>query len=290
MANEDLLALNKAIVLFIKNLKAQGRSNNTIIAYQGDLAQLSTFLTESKVESVDQVSTANIEAFKKGLEHKKYTPKSISRKLNSVKSFFRFLEQEGVVGSDPSKTIPHPKLKISLPRILKPLEYRALRDASRHDQRSNAIIELMLQSGLRIGEVANLQLSDIKQDELIIQPYESHAARKVPLNRSAKKALETYLNVRGEAKTNHVFITKTGRALLIRNIRSTLKNYLRKSGLIDVKVNDLRNTFITYQLSAGVPLDIVAKIVGHQRISTTEKYLNLVAQTESKRTIKLKEL
>lgn len=290
MANEDLLALNKAVELFIKNLKTQGRSNNTIIAYQGDLTQLLTFLTESKIETVDQVNTANIEAFKKGLEKKKYTPKSISRKLNSVKSFFRFLEEEGVISNDPSKTVPHPKLEISLPRILKPLEYRALRDASRHDQRSNAIIELMLQSGLRIGEVANLQLSDIKQDELIIQPYESHSARKVPLNRSAKKALEDYLNVRGEAKTNHIFITKTGRALLIRNIRSTLRNYLRKSGLVDVKVNDLRNTFITYQLSAGVPLDIVAKIVGHQRISTTEKYLNLTPQTENKRTVKLKEL
>ncbi len=290
MTNEDLLNLTKAIELFIKNLKSQGRSNNTIIAYQGDLNQLVSFLAESQIESVDQVATANIEAFKKGLEHKKYTPKSISRKLNSVKSFFRFLEQEGVIPSDPSKTVTHPKLKLSIPRILKPLEYRALRDASRHDQRSTAIIELMLQSGLRIGEVANLQLSDIKQDELIIQPYESHSARKVPLNRSAKKALEGYLNVRGEAKTNHIFITKTGRALLIRNIRSTLRNYLKKSGLNDVKVNDLRNTFITFQLSAGVPLDIVAKIVGHQRISTTEKYLNLVTQTESKRTVKLKEL
>ncbi|MBL7078580.1 tyrosine-type recombinase/integrase [Candidatus Shapirobacteria bacterium] len=290
MASEDLLNLDKATELFIKNLKSQGRSNNTIIAYKGDLAQLSSFLIEMRVESVDQIATANIEAFKKGLEHKKYTPKSISRKLNSVKSFFRFLEQEGVLSSDPSKTISHPKLKPSLPRILKPSEYRALRDASRHDQRATTIVELMLQSGLRIGEVANLQLSDIKQDELIIQPYESHPARKVPLNQSAKKALEAYLNVRGEAKTNHIFITKTGRALLIRNIRSTLKNYLRKSDLIDVKINDLRNTFITYQLSAGVPLDIVAKIVGHQRISTTEKYLNLVTQTENKRTIKLKEL
>ncbi len=290
MANEDLLKLNKAIELFVKNLKSQGRSNNTIIAYQGDLTQLSSFLTELGIGSVDQVSTANIETFKKGLEKKKYTPKSISRKLNSIKSFFRFLEEEKIIDQDPSKTISHPKLKPSIPRILKPSEYRALRDASRHDQRTTAIVELMLQSGLRIGEVANLQLSDIKQEELIIQPYESHPARKVPLNRSAKKALDAYLNVRGETKINYIFITKTGRALLIRNIRSTLRNYLRKSELADVKVNDLRNTFITYQLSAGVPLDIIAKIVGHQRISTTEKYLNLVTQTENKRTIKLKEL
>ncbi|MFH1602193.1 MAG: tyrosine-type recombinase/integrase [Candidatus Shapirobacteria bacterium] len=290
MTKEDLLALEKAIELFVKNLKNQGRSNNTIIAYQGDLSQMVAFLNELGINSVDKVSSENIEAFKKGLEKQKYTAKSISRKLNSVKSFFRFLQEAGVIETDPSKTVPHPQLKPSEPRILKPLEYRSLRDACRHDQRTTAIVELMLQAGLRIGEVANLQLSDIKQDEIIIQPYESHPARKVPLNRSAKKALEDYLNIRLETKTNHVFITKTSRPLLIRNIRSTLRNYFRKSGLNDVKVNDLRNTFIAHQLAAGVPLDIVAKIVGHQRISTTEKYLNLVEKKESKRTVKLKEL
>jgi len=290
MTVEDLLSLDKAVELFMKSLKTQGRSNNTIIAYRGDLVQLQAFLVNLQIKSVNEVGFENIKAFKKGLEKKKYTPKSVSRKLNSVKSFFRFLEKEGVISQDPSKGVAHPRLKPSLPRILKPLEYRALRDACRHDSRTTAIVELMLQAGLRIGETANLQLNDIKQDELIIQPYESHSARKVPLNRAAKKALEAYLNVRGEAKTNHIFITKTGRSLLIRNIRSTLRNYFRKSDLAQVKVNDLRNTFIAFQLSAGVPLDIVAKIVGHQRISTTEKYLRVSTQPESKRTIKLKEL
>jgi len=290
MEKGHLLSLEKAIQLFIQHLKGQGRSTNTIIAYQGDLAQLSSFLGSQNINNVDQIQKEHIEAFKKSLEKSKYTPKSISRKLNSIKSFFRFLEKEGVISQDPSKDVSHPKLELSLPKILKPLEYRALRDACRHDPRTTAIVELMLQAGLRIGEVANLHLSDIKEDEIIIQPYESHPARRIPLNQAAKRALNNYLNVRGEAKTDYVFITKTGRPFLIRNIRSTLRSYFKKSGLEKIKVNDLRNTFIAYQLAAGVPLDVVARIVGHQRISTTEKYLQLVERPENKRTVKLKEL
>jgi len=286
----DPLSLGKTTQLFIQNLKNQGRSNNTIIAYQGDLAQFGKFLAAENILRVDQVETKNVEVFKKNLGKKKYTPKSISRKLNSLKSFFRFLEKEGVINQDPSKDVSHPKLQPTLPKILKPLEYRALRDACRHDPRTTAIVELMLQGGLRISEVANLHLADIKEAELIIQPYESHPARKVPLNQAAKKALNEYLDARGETKISHVFITKTGRSLLVRNIRSTLRNYLRKSDLEGIKVNDLRNTFIAYQLAAGVPLDIISSIVGHQRISTTEKYLQLVERPENKRTIKLKEL
>jgi len=290
MNANDPLSLEKTTQLFVQNLKSQGRSNNTIIAYQSDLAQFGKFLAAESIFNIDQIKTKNVEAFKKNLGKEKYTPKSISRKLNSLKSFFRFLEKEGIINQDPSKDVSHPKLQPSLPKILKPLEYRALRDACRHDPRTTAIVELMLQGGLRIGEVANLHLADIKETELIIQPYESHPARKVPLNQAAKKALNEYLDVRRETKTSHIFITKTGRPLLVRNIRSTLRNYLRKSSLEGIKVNDLRNTFIAYQLAAGVPLDIISGIVGHQRISTTEKYLQLVERPKNKRTIKLKEL
>ena len=177
--------------------------------------------------------------------------------------------------------------------MLKSIEYRALRDACRYDPRATSIVELMLQAGLRIGEVANLRLDDIGENELRIRAYESHEERKVPLNRAVKEALNAYLKVRGQHKTKHVFVTKTGKPFLIRNIRSTLRRYFKKSGLEDVKVNDLRNTFIVYQLAGGVPLEVVSKIVGHKRISTTEKYLQLVDNKEKvgeRKSVKLREL
>ena len=87
-------------------------------------------------------------AFKKDLTQNEYTAKSISRKLNSIKNFFSFLKNEGVITTDPSIEIKHPKYENDLPKILKPIEYRSLRDACRNDNRATAIVELMLQAGL----------------------------------------------------------------------------------------------------------------------------------------------
>jgi len=283
------LSLQNAIERFIAHLKSLNRSSNTIVAYKGDLNQLLNFLEEKSIDLIDQIDTEAIEEFKKFLNKEDYTPKSVSRKLNSVKSLFRFLVEEGIIDKDISRPVKHPKVKTNLPRVLKPMEYRALRDVCRQDKRTLAIVELMLQVGLRISEVANLRLDDIGSKELIIREYESHSQRQVPLNSAAAKAINDYLEERQNSKSKFLFITKTGRQLLVRNIRSILNRYFEKSGLTDVKVNDLRNTFIVEQLSAGVPLDIISRIVGHKRLSTTERYLSLVDKSSTEG-VALKEL
>ncbi len=284
------LTLQNAIEKFVSHLESLDRSSNTIVAYKGDLSQFADFLAEQGIAEIDQVETDNIKEFKEHLkENRDYTAKTVSRKLNSVKSFFRFLVEEGVIAKDYSRPVKHPKIENDLPRVLKPMEYRALRDVCRHDKRTLAIIELMLQAGLRISEVANLRVNDIDEETITIRAYESHEKREIPLNRAAKEAIEAYLEERYPTKKDFLFITKTGRQLLVRNIRSIINRYFEKAGLEDVKVNDLRNTFIVEQLAAGVPLDVVAKIVGHKRISTTERYLKLVEEPEEE-DIDLKEL
>lgn len=284
------LTLQNAIEKFVSHLESLDRSSNTIVAYKGDLSQFTDFLADQGITEVDQVGTEDIKGFKGHLkENRDYTAKTVSRKLNSVKSFFRFLVEENVVEKDYSRPVKHPKIENDLPRVLKPMEYRALRDICRHDKRTLAIIELMLQAGLRISEVANLRVDDIGEDTIVIRAYESHEKREIPLNRAAKEAIEDYLEERYPTKKDYLFVTKTGRQLLVRNIRSIINRYFEKAELEDVKVNDLRNTFIVEQLSAGVPLDVVARIVGHKRISTTERYLKLVEEPEEE-DIDLKEL
>lgn len=284
-------SLTHALTLFGTSLQKQGKSINTIVAYKGDINQLIAHLSKASVTQVDQVRGTNIEDFKKDLTKDNYTAKSVSRKLNSIKNFFNFLKTEGVITSDPSLEIQHPKYENDPPKILAPAQYRSLRDACRNDIRATAIVELMLQAGLRIKEIENLKLEQIKPTEIIIEAYESHPLRLVPLNNSAKVALTRYLNdARFQSTSKHVFVTKTGRHLLARNIRSLLNRYFAKSDLKDIKVNDLRNTFIVYQLKSGVPLDVVSQVVGHKRISTTEKYLELIDNKEESKGIKLKEL
>ena len=286
------LALKDALNLFTDTLNKKGKSINTIVAYKGDINQLIIFLGKKQIIEVQSIGSKEIEDFKRDLTENGYTAKSVSRKLNSIKNFFSFLKDESKISLDPSTEVKHPKYENDIPKILKPIEYRSLRDACRNDIRATAIVELMLQAGLRIKEIESLKIDDIKENEIVIESYESHSQREVPLNNSAKSALKRYLDeVRADnSKNKNVFITKTGRVLLARNIRSLLNRYFNKADIKGIKVNDLRNTFIVFQLKAGVPLDVVSQVVGHKRISTTEKYLELIDSKEESRGIKLKEL
>lgn len=287
-----MISLNDALNQFSKALTSRGKSINTIVAYKGDINQLIKFLSvKEKVETIEEITTKNIENFKKDLTDNSYTAKSISRKLNSIKNFFAYLKIEGKCNIDPSTDVKHPKYENEAPKILMAVEYRSLRDACRNDIRATAIVELMLQAGLRIKEIENLKMADVKENEVVIENYESHPSRTVPLNNSAKIALKRYIEeIRGESKSKSVFITKTGRVLLSRNIRSLLDRFFNKADIKDIKVNDLRNTFIVYQLKSGVPIDVVSQVVGHKRISTTEKYLELIDNKEETKGIKLREL
>jgi site-specific recombinase XerD len=286
------LSLENLLNTFTLALSTKGKSINTIVAYKGDINQMISFLQDKmKIKDVNMVKFSDINDFKENLIKNDYTAKSVSRKLNSIKNFFNFIESEGFIAVNPSSDVKHPKYENDLPKILKPIEYRSLRDACRNDNRATAIVELMLQAGLRIKEIENLKLENMSDGEIIIESYESHFQRTVPLNNSAKIALKKYIEEgRYETKTKNIFVTKSGRTLLARNIRSLLNRYFNKAEIKGIKVNDLRNTFIVFQLKAGVPIDVVSQVAGHKRISTTEKYLELIESKEESRGIKLKEL
>jgi len=285
------LSFDNSLNTFTEALTQKGKSTNTIVAYKGDINQLFSFLSAKGISTIDAILPQHINDFKEDLSKNDYTAKSISRKLNSIKNFFSFLKNEGLIEVDPSTEVKHPKYENDIPKILKPIEYRSLRDACRNDTRATAIVELMLQAGLRIKEIENLKLDNIQDNSLFVESYESHSARNVPLNNSAKLALQKYLDEgRYPGRSKNVFVTKTGKTLLARNIRSLLNRFFIKADLKDIKVNDLRNTFIVFQLKSGVPIDVVSQVVGHKRISTTEKYLELIDSKEEARGIKLKEL
>jgi site-specific recombinase XerD len=246
-------------------------------------------LSEHKITQATTVRTEDIEGFKDHLAADKYTPKSISRKLNSIKTFFRYLRTNGIITQDPAAPVAHPKYENKPPRILSKLEYRALRDSCRADVRIYAIVELMLQTGIRIGELANLTVDDAKGSQLVITPYESHAGREVPLNQAAKEAILRYLAVRPQTKEKTLFVTKTGRPLLVRNIRTAIERYFKMAGVEGAKVNDLRHTFVAQHLMSGASPVLVSKLAGHKRLSTTERYLELIKDQMEQKT-KLEEL
>src|SRR3990167_6011157 len=189
-------ALKLLLPKFVDSLKEKGRSPSTVLAYRADLEQLVAFLRGKNKAMPEDVASTDLEKFRDTLLADKYTPKSVSRKLNAVKTFFRWLTSENLTSNDPSKPVSHPKIETSVPKFLSQMEYRALRDVCRSDIRCAAIIELMLQTGLRISEVANLKMNDLNANEITIRAYATQPERIVPLNKPAKEALDNHLRGR----------------------------------------------------------------------------------------------
>lgn len=282
--------LKNLLPKFIKSLEEKGRSPSTILAYRADLEQLIEFLRGKNKALVDDVRQADIESFRDSLLAEKYTPKSVSRKLNAVKTFFRWLISEKLTISDVSADVAHPKIELSVPKFLSPLEYRALRDVVRSDVRIAAIVETILQAGMRISEVANLKTDNLKGEKVKIEAYATQPERTIPLNKSAREALEAYLEVRPKTDSPYVFVSKNGNPLAVRNIRAAIDRYIQKAEIPGYSVNDLRTTFIVENLKAGVDLVLLSQVVGHKRLSTTERYLGLANTKEPGKKQTLEEL
>ena len=270
--------IKDAHLQFKKYLIDNKRSSSTIVAYGKDIEQLVSFLKELEKNHIHEATKGDLESFLAKMTKNGYTPKSISRKLNSTRTFYRFLKINEYITDDPSLLVAHPRYQLGAPRILTPTEYRALRDAAGKDARMFAIIELLLQTGIRIGELAALKLSDIQKSGLHIEAAEKHEERIVPCNERAKEALDRYLKIRPKGNSVHLFITKSGKPFLIRNIRTAVERYFRLAEIKNAKVNDLRHTFVAHHLKHGVSLVLISKVLGHKRISTTERYLEYVKE------------
>lgn len=286
----DSIVFSDYLAKFITNLQEKGKSAYTITAYKKDIEQFLGFLAKKQVQAINEIKKETIQEFITSLLETNYTKKSASRKLNSIRTFYRFLKDEGIITINPALDVAHPRFENNKPRVLSRLEYRALRDFARRDKRTYAIIEMFLQTGLRIGELANLRLTDIQEDELVIRGYGKNKERRIQLNKLAKKSVADYTKVRQAASVDYLFITKNNKPLLIRNIRNIVDYCFKEVGIENAKVNDLRNTFIAHQLAAGVPLAYVSKVVGHKRLSSTEQFLDLVQQDSAPSQYKLNEL
>lgn len=278
--------LTNLIEQFVTFLESKNRSSSTIIAYRKDLEQLAYYCEGKGVTTINAVTLDLLNGFLQSQREMGFKEKTISRKINSIKTFYRFLYSEGKVKENVARELEHPKIENVPPHYLTKMEYMALRDVSRRNVRNYTIIEVILQTGLRISEIANLKTENVKlkssKPHLVIEPYESNAGRKVNLNATAVEALEKYIGEYKPAK-GYFFTTKTGKQLLVRNIRASVSRLLEKAGIDNATINDLRNTYIVHYLKEGMPVDKVAKQVGHKRTSTTQRYVDLIDPKEIKK-------
>lgn len=269
--------LTKAQKEFVQDLHDRKKSSLTASAYSKDLDQLITYLFEHGITAVEDVSAQQLEEFLQNLyDAKKLSPKSVSRKINSIKSFSNFLLEKNLVTINLAKAIKHPQLETKAPKIFSKTECMALRECARKDCKTQAIVELMLQTGIRISELAGMETAHLDLGEpatVFIPKKESQKERVIPLNKKAVSALKEFLEVERQIESRFLFTTKSGKAILIRNIRSSMERLFKRAGLEGAKVNDFRHTFTGHQLAMGVSLQTVCRVAGHKTLTTTEKYL-----------------
>ncbi len=279
---------------FVGHLKGKSRASATILAYGKDIDQLVSYLSAQGKENTQDVATEDLSGFMSKLAKEGYTAKSVSRKTNSTKTFFKFLKNSGLIANDSATALEHPKFENKPPRILSKIEYRALRDAARGDLRIYAIIEILLQTGIRIGELSQLRVDDLNLNPdastLNVPPAEGTVERTIPLNRPALEAIKKYLEVRPKTTNKALFVTKTGRPLLVRNIRTAIDRYFKIGGIKEAKVNDLRHTWVAHHLASGTSLTLISRLAGHKRVSTTERYLQFIQGRTTESKVKLEEL
>jgi len=283
MADEGLDAYIKK---FLKYLGIERNvSNHTLRAYERDLKDFSEYC-HAQPGDIDMI---DIRGFISEQINKGKSKTTVSRKLATLRSFFSYLYQEGYVKINQAKLVPAPKTSKHLPNFL------SVDDAFNLVQtpegigllpvRDRAILELLYSSGLRVSEVAGLNIDDLNTREGMVRVKgKGKKERIVPVGNKAMDSLKSYLIERKLYKKkksisdsdNALFLNRYGERLTDRQIRRIVVKYARAIG-IDGQIgpHTLRHTFATHLLFGGADLRVIQELLGHSSLSTTQKYTHL---------------
>jgi integrase/recombinase XerC len=290
--------LLEAVHFFVAALPAEkGYSEHTCRAYTCDLEEFSGYLKDNGaafaplMEDGGSVGPGNVTAAMirsyLGYLHQKNQKSSIARKLSTLRSFFKFLVKKGMVESNPVEGILTPKRNKSLPTYLSVDAVFRLLDSiengSVQSTRNRAIFETLYSCGIRVSELAGLNVDDLDAAAGTLRVLGKGAKeRLVPVGRKAIEAIEDYRQKlqaqtgMGTAPNGALFLNPRGRRLTSRSIARILKKIVTACGILTpVSPHTLRHTFATHMLDAGADLRSVQELLGHQNLSTTQKYTHV---------------
>jgi site-specific recombinase XerD len=276
--------LEDTLAQYQKYLDESGFSPVTIKNYFGDIRHFASWLAGMRGRSLLDSTGDDVLAYclKFGIP-KGHSAATINRRLQSIRKFYRFALRSGLIGEDPSAQVallPQPKDREV--RGLSESETGRLLDAVRKGpprlvKRDYAIIELMLQTGIRVGELAELRLSDISLSEekavLRVRRQGNSMEREIPLDSPARKAMSAYLEERPAGAGDHLFLSKKGGALSVRSVQRLVNTYAQAAGLDRVSTYTLRQTCGERVLRYTGDLSLVARLMGHKRLETAIKYI-----------------
>lgn len=264
----------------------RGLSDRTLSAYKRDLKKLLGFLRGKGRGGPEDTTAQDLRDFVSHLKDSGLAPSSIRRVLSSVRGYFAFLLEEGVLEADPSERIESPRSWRRLPDVLSVEEVGKILEAPNPDDpmywRDRAILETLYATGMRVSELVELRLSNLDLEDGICAVFGKGAKeRLVPLGAPARRAVERYLKEvrvrldsgRGEGR---VFLNQRGRPLTRASIWDFVKKYASRAGVERrVSPHTFRHSFATHLLEGGADLVAVQELLGHADISTTQIYTHV---------------
>ena len=282
---EQGLAFFETMGMPARNLAARTRQE-----YHNDLTDLNTFLAQRGIITLAQVGLQDLEHYQAEMDRRGYRPATRERKTYAIKSWFEFLHRQNVITNNVASRLIPPKPQEREPRFLSKEEYQRLLRVCSHQPRDAAMIEVLLQTGMRLSELAGLRLSDITLPRKITKDPDNtglvRVKRKggkestIPLNYKACQALAAWLKVRPPVDHDGLFITKFKTAISKRAIQYTVAKYLQEANIEGASVHTMRHTMATHHVTAGTDLKTVQKTLDHASLATTTLYVSLAKEAQ----------
>lgn len=270
--------MNRYVEKFISYLEIEKNySKHTILNYTLDLEEFFKFAQQTPVEKIDYLF---LRRYLAELRTKEYRPRSLARKLSALRSFFKFLDREGLIKNNPTTLLMSPKLDKPLPKFLSEEEMVTFVDAPVIDQllgrRDHAILETLYSTGIRVSELVGLNIEDVDFISNIVKVAgKGKKERLVPIGNRALESINAYLRTRKE-KSNVLFLNKNGTRLSSRGVCNLTHKYIQALSM-EKKVSPhvLRHSFATHLLNRGADLRSVQELLGHVNLSTTQIYTHI---------------
>jgi len=270
--------MNRYITKFISYLDIEKNySKHTLLNYQVDLKEFIKFIDKVAIDKVDYLLLRRYLAH---LRKNNYRPRTLSRKLSSLRSFFKFLCREGILKESPAALLMSPKLDKSLPKFLTEDEMTALVEAPAVDnilgKRDRAILETLYSTGIRVSELVGMDIDDIDLIGNIIKVAgKGRKERLVPIGNKAVGTIQDYLSHR-KKKSQALFLNKNGTRLSTRAVCNITYKYIKVASA-DKKISPhvLRHSFATHLLDRGADLRSIQELLGHVSLSTTQIYTHV---------------
>jgi site-specific recombinase XerD len=281
------LSLEEGLSHFQAELTGRNVSSLTITAYVTDLRQFFAFLRETNLAATrcDQVEREDINAYLAALAAKGRTGVTRARKLASLRAFFSALAMAGLIPNSPATSVTMPKKERRERVFLRPDEFTKLLSAAGGHARDYCILQLFLQTGIRVTELANLTLADVDLAARTLRiAGKGQKERILDLEKKATQALKNYLAQRPPSPDQHLFLNYQGAGLSDRGVKKLVEKYRVASGITKpVSCHSLRHTFGTYKAARGVSIVQIRDWMGHSSIATTQIYLHTGRSAEAKK-------